>query len=293
MRNDDDNYNSYEEIGGITFTDYDPIVSEETEEIVNEEFVDDEFYKRGGKKKKKRKKKRYLLKFIIFLLVIIAITIFLRSSFFDIDKINVKNNSHYTEEQIVKISGVKNGDNLFSFLISGVEKKIKKDPYIESAEIKRMLPDGLVISVKERAEQIVIPYKNQYVVADHEGMVLRLTKEQPELTVINNITPIEPKPGEALEVKETQILTDTLQMLKLVEKEGLYFIKISVSQHFVRAYIYDNLIVEGSYEKISDNIKHLPRVIEDLHKKKITRGTIKASGNKYFSFQPEVNSKET
>lgn len=290
MNNDDNNDNSYDEIGGITFTDYEPIVSEEN---VDGDFVDEEYYKRGGKKKKKRKKKRYFLKFLIFLLVLVAIFLFLRSDFFNVDKINIKDNSHYTEEQIVKLSGVKVGDNLFSFMTSRVEKKLAKDPYIETAEIKRMLPDGLVITVKERAEQIVIPYNNQFVIADYSGMVLRMATEAPDLTVINNVTVKDPKPGEALEVKETQILTDTLNLLKLVEKEGLYFTKISVSQYSVRANIYDHLVVEGTYDNIKDNITYLIQVIEDQHKKKVTRGTIKVSGNGYCVFQPEVENKDS
>lgn len=291
-KDDQSNFNSYDEIGGITFTDYEA-EDFESEEIADD-FVDDEFYGRGGKKKKKkRKKKRYFLKFLLVLLVFILFYVFLRSDFFLIEKINVKDNTHYTEEQIVKLAGIKTGDNLFSFMSSRKEKQLIDDPYIESAEIKRAIPDGLVITVTERVEQIVIPYKKQYVVADLDGMVLRLTNEPPDLTQVDNLSVKEPTPGEALEVTETQILTDTLNMLKSIEKEGLYFKKISVSQHSVKANIYDSLIVEGSYDSINDNLKYLTQVVEDLHNKKVKRGTIKVSGNGYCSFQPEVDTKET
>lgn len=277
-----------EELGDITFTD----MEADVQENVNDDFVGEEdLYTRSGKKKKKkkRKKKRYLLKFIILLLVVIAVVVFLRSDFFNMDKINVKNNSHYTEEQVIELAGIKIGDNLFEFTARGMEKKLTKDPYIKTVEVQRILPDSLVITVTERKEQIVIPYENKFLVADLDGMLLKVADEAPDITLVNNLTVKDPKPGTALEVKETQILTDTLNLLKDVDKAGLYFKEISVSQHSVKAYIYDSLTLEGGYDKISENLQYLPQVLDDLlNKKKVKRGTIKASGNKYFSFQPEV-----
>ena len=288
----EDNFDFEKEFGGITFTDNE-------QETVDESFFDEDqieqeepYSRKGKKKKKKRKKKRYLLKFIILLLVIAGIIFFLRSDFFNIEKIYVVDNSHYTEEQIIEMAGIKTGDNLFEFTLGGLEKKLTSDPYISTAEIKRKLPNELDIKVSERIEQIVISYNEKFIVADYEGMVLRITDQAPELTVVNNLKPIDPKPGEALEVEETQILTDTLKMLKDVEEVDLYFKKISVSRHSVKAYVYDNLVVEGGYEFISKNLDRLLYVIKDLHKDKIKRGTIKPYGNG-FSFQPEVGSKKT
>lgn len=274
------------EFAGITFTDHD-VEPEENQPPVEPE----EYYSRKGKKKK-RKKKRYLLKFFIFLLCAAAFIFFLRSEFFNIEKISVNQNSHYTEEQIIELAGVKTGDNLFEFTSRSLKKKLTADPYIETVEIKRKLPDTLDITVSERVEQIVIPFGDKFIVADYEGMVLRIADTAPDLTIINNLEAEEPKPGEALEVTETQILTDTLNLLKKVEKEGIYFKKIAVAQHSVRAYIYDNLVVEGSYDNITESVNKLEIVVKDLHKQKIKRGTIKVSGNNYVVFQPEVNAKD-
>ena len=289
LENDSDFAKEFE---GITFTYDDP---ENTDGFTGE-FAPapdpDEYYgRKGKKKKKKRKKKRYLLKFVIFLLAVAAVVFFLRSDFFNIEKVNVLNNDHYTEEQIIQMVGIKTGDNLFEFTARGLKKKLAEDPYIETVEVSRKLPHTLEINVKEREENIVVPYGEKFIVADYEGMVLRVADSAPDLTVVNNLEPEKPEPGSALEVKETQILTDTLNMLKDVEEVDLYFKKISVSQHSVKAYIYDNLIVEGSYDNISENLGNLSIVIDDLHKKKIKRGTIKVSGNGYCSFQPEVDSK--
>lgn len=284
--NNEDDFDFDEDLGGITFTDSDAEEIDAFTEPPATEYYD----RKGRKKKKKRKKKRYLLKFLIFLLVLAAVFVFLRSDFFTIEKIDVINNSHYTEEQIIKITGIKTGDNLFEFTSGKLKKRLTADPYIETAEIKRKIPDTLTISVTERVEKIVVPYEEKFIVTDYEGMILRLADKAPDLTVINNLEPKDPKPGTALEVSETQILTDTLNLLKGVEEEGLYFKSINVSQHTVKAYIYDNLTVEGNYDNISKNLDKLSVVINDLHKKKVKRGTIKMSGS--ITFQPEIDDKK-
>lgn len=289
--NTSDDYDFENDFGGITYTDND--ISTEPLNIPEESF-EEESYNRGGKKKKKKKrrKKRYLLKFFLFLLVLAGIFVFSRSDFFNIETITVNNNIHYTEEQIIEAADLKVGDNLFEFTVRNLEKKLTADPYIETVEIKRVLPNALNITVKERKEQLVVQYSKKFIVADYEGMVLRLTDEPPDLPIVDNLKPLKVKPGTALEVKETETLTETLNLLKDVDKVELYFKKLTVAQHTVKAYIYDNLIVEGSYENISENLSNISRVMEDLNKQKVKRGTIKVSGNDYCVFQPEVDTKD-
>ena len=287
-----DGFDFENNFGGITYTDDDN--QEQTFENTEESLpFGDDLYHNGGKKKKKkkRKKKRYLLKFFLFVLALAGFFLFLRSDFFNMNTIVVKNNVHYTEEQIIEAADLKVGDNLFEFTVKSLEKKLASDPYIKSVDIKRILPSTLEITVKERKEQLVVKYDDKYIITDYEGMVLRLTEDPPDLTLVSNLEPQNVKPGTALEAKETEILTDTLNLLKDVDKVDLYFKKLTVSQHSVKAYIYDNLVVEGSYKSISENLGNISEVVLDLHKKKITRGTIKASGSNYVSFQPEIESK--
>jgi cell division protein FtsQ len=240
------------------------------------------------RKKKKRKKKHYLLKFIILIAFLTGMYFFFTSSLFDIQKITVEDNSHYTAEQIIGLAGAKTGENLFKAPLSEMKKKLLADPYIKSAKLMRKLPAQVVIVIEERKEDAAVPYGSKYVVIDKEGMVLREADAAPAATLITGMTVKNMKPGTPLEVEDNTALTDTLKLLEDVKKHELYFKKIDISKVVVKAYIYDQLICEGTTDDIRNNLGSLKDVLYDLYTKGIERGVIKMGSDQYFSFSPLV-----
>ncbi len=240
------------------------------------------------RKKKKRKKKRYLLKFFILVAVATGMYFFLNSSFFDIQKVTVENNNHYTAEQIISIASAKTGENLFEASLSKMKDKLLADPYIKNVKLKRKIPAEVVIIVEERIEYAAVPYGNSFIIIDNKGMVLRKSAEEPALTLLVGMTIKNMKPGTPLEVEDNTGLTDTLKLLQEVKKHELYFKKIDISKVFVKAYIYDQLICEGTPEDIINNLDSLQEVLYDLYTKGIERGVIKLGSDEYFSYSPLV-----
>ena len=240
------------------------------------------------RKKKKRKKKHYLLKFILLVAVVTGMYFFFTSSLFDIQKITVENNSHYTTEQVIKLAGAKTGENLFQVSLPHMKDKLLTDPYIRSAKLKRKLPDQIVISVEERKEEAAVPYGSKFVIIDSEGMVLRNADAEPALTILMGMKIINMKPGTPLEVEDNSSLTDTLKLLQKVKKKDLFFKKIDISKIIVKAYIYDQLVCEGTPDNIMNNLDSLQEVLYDLYTKGIQRGVIKMGSDEYFSFSPLV-----
>ena len=93
--------------------------------------------------------------------------------FFNIVDITIEGESRYTDKELIKASGVEIGDNLFCIMPSTVEKAIvKKFPYIESAAMKRVLPDGLIIKVKEAEVDSVIEWQGEYALISEKGRLL-------------------------------------------------------------------------------------------------------------------------
>ena len=62
-------------------------------------------FKEVDRKKKVRKKKNYLLRFLVFVGILAAVTLFLSSGFFVIEKIEVQGNVYYNDEEVINISG--------------------------------------------------------------------------------------------------------------------------------------------------------------------------------------------
>lgn len=136
------------------------------------------------KKKRKRKKKRYLLKFFILLILAASLYFFFSSSMFDIQKITVENNNHYTKEQLISLAGVRTGENLFKASLSQMKENLLADPYVKNVKLRKRLPAEVVISVQERSEDAAVPYGNKYILIDSEGMVLRISDIEPAVTLI-------------------------------------------------------------------------------------------------------------
>lgn len=240
------------------------------------------------RKKKKRKKKHYLLKFFILVAVAVGMYFFFTSSLFDIQKVTVENNKHYTAEQIISLAGAKTGENLFGASLSKMKEKLLADPYVQNVNLKRKLPDEIVINVEERKEYAAIPFGNSFVIIDDKGLVLRKSAEEPALTLLVGMTIKKMKPGTPLEVDDNTSLTDTLKLLQEVKKHELYFKKIDISKLLVKAYIYDQMICEGTPEDIINNLDSLQEVLYDLYTKGIERGVIKLGSDGYFSYSPLV-----
>ncbi|MCR5481826.1 MAG: FtsQ-type POTRA domain-containing protein [Clostridia bacterium] len=243
------------------------------------------------RKRKKRRKKHYLLKFLIFVALCVGLYFLLTSELFDVHKIEVSESSYFTSSQIIEKAGAKKGRNIF-FETDAAEMKEKllRDPYIRDADISRKLPATLKISVDERTEAAVVPYSATFIVIDGDGMVLKKTNTQPQLPLVEGLTIRKMNPGKPLEVEENAVLTDTLKLLNALQESDITFKKIDISNVIIKAYIYEQLVCQGSPEDILANIKNgnLEAVLYDLYKNGIQRGVVTVSGNDYCSFSPNV-----
>lgn len=222
------------------------------------------------RKKKKRRKKRYLLKFFILIVLAVGLYYFLTSSLFDIGLITVENNSYYTQEQIISIAEGKTGGNIFEASTSEMKERLLENPYIKNAEVKRRLPSTLHIEVEERKESASIPYGEEYIIIDNDGIVLRKAEVEPALTMLTGLTVKNMDDGTPLVVEENAMLTDTLNLLKEVEKHELFFKRIDIANIVIKGYIYDQLICEGTPDNITNNLDALQIVLYDLY----TKGTM-------------------
>jgi cell division protein FtsQ len=238
------------------------------------------------KKKKKRKKKRYLLKFCAVALAAFGVWSFLNSPFFDIQSITVENNAYYTSEQIIAMTGLAPGENIFRVSMRAVRDRLLADPYILSVKMKRRLPGNLLVRVAEREEASFVSDRGEFLIIDENGLVLRRTKTAPLLTELGNLNPIEAEAGRPLVVEENAAFADTLRLLKKVKNAELYFKKVDISNIIIRAYVFDHLVCEGTPAHLSENLEDLKKILLNLKEQGIERGTVKVGGDRYIAWQP-------
>lgn len=106
-----------------------------------------------------------------------AVVIFLILSttvFFKIDTVTVKGSSIYTAEEICAASGIKSGNNLIrTNMGKAAENIVNSLIYIETAELKRSFPSGVVITVRPCRETISAEYEDGFCLLSESGKVLK------------------------------------------------------------------------------------------------------------------------
>lgn len=151
---------------------------------------------------KKKKKKGSIMPILFMFLILIGIGIgCMLTPAFDIESIKVHEGKNVTQAEILsKVSYVK-GINTLKISTKKLEESIEKIPYIQSAEIIRILPDELSITYEEREPYAIIKYLESFVIMDKYGYVLEIKKENDlqDLTIIYGVDADEYIPGEILE----------------------------------------------------------------------------------------------
>ncbi|MBQ0135816.1 MAG: FtsQ-type POTRA domain-containing protein [Oscillospiraceae bacterium] len=124
----------------------------------------------------RQRQHRTRMQFFYIALIAVVLIIGLVLSFtvfFHVSKMEVRGYSIYTESEILGVSGVNKGDNLFLINQDKVKEHItKKLPYIGEISVKIALPNKIIITVYETSIKSVIEVKDGYVLLDENGKVL-------------------------------------------------------------------------------------------------------------------------
>ncbi len=261
------------------------------EEDFDEYDYEDEEYEedyRPVRKKKKRRKKHYFLRFLIFVALVYGGAKLLSSDYFCVTKIVVEGNRYYTKAQIIDMAGIQTGKNLFFETKTGPAKAtLLDDPYIKLVSIKKEPRDTVRIIIEERMEYAAVPYGDNFILIDEDGMVLRISDRQPVLPLLEGMSLVEMKPGSALAVEQSYLLTDTLALISEMDKHDVYFKRINFSSVVVKAYIYDELYCEGTPQNIKNSMGEIYKLLTTLYKENITHGVIKVGTDAYLAYSPQ------
>lgn len=239
-------------------------------------------------KKKKRKKKRYLLKLVIIILACIGLHFLLHIDYFTVDGITVAGNKEITDQEILELSQIEKGENIFDAHPAFAQRRIKKNLYIEDVDVKRKLPNMIEIVVTERSGKAQFVKGKNFIVTDNEGLVLEIAKEEQRATLVENTKVQKAKLDKTIEVKEEETYEKAMELIKAAETGDLYFKRLNIEGKQVEAYIYDKLVCVGKYDEVLSSINSgaLKTVVFDLYQKGIKSGTINIGTNNYCSFTP-------
>lgn len=102
------------------------------------------------------------------------------TEYLSVSTINVAGVEKVTKEEVVELSGIKEGQNILSFKAKDIVSALKKNPWIEEAIIKRSVPDTINIEIKERQPIALVKLDEMYVM-DRNGIIFKRFAQEDEL----------------------------------------------------------------------------------------------------------------
>lgn len=171
--------------------------------------------KKNGKAKKVILK---IIKWLVILGILIGLLIFfITSPVFNIKEVVVEGNEKIAEEEIIYLSEVQVGDNIYHYSKTNIKQKIKTNPYIDEVQVYRLLPDKIEIEVKERKASFLLQLEGSYAYINNQGYILEKSKENIYLPIITGFSTetenmIEGKQLNEEDLKKMQVVLNIMEV---------------------------------------------------------------------------------
>ena len=245
--------------------------------------------KYSATKKKKRKVRKGFV-FALLVLLLVVFVILLTTVLLPINKITVNySGTKYKKQDIKSAANIDIGDNILMLSKSDVNKKVtEKLPYIGSVEVKKQLPDKVVIIPKETKAVYCVKYKKKYALLDSKYKVLEIVKKpEKKLTEISGLKVNSCKAGQIAEFKNEDNFDIVKKILRLTEKSKYSTNKIDISSKFDIMLVLDNRyeVALGDTEDLAEKIDFMEKTLNKIDKKhKNATGTLNLT---YYSEKEE------
>ena len=189
---------------------------------------------KNNKNNKPKKSKKKLLKMLLFLCLIGLVVFLLNSSFFNITKVEVVNNSKVTKEELKEIANFESYKNIFWINTRKIESEIKKNnAYVEEVQVSRKLPNTAIITLTERVPKYMLQFADSYVYINNQGYMLEVSTENIGLPIIlgfkTDLSNIEV--GKRFDVEDLKQMETIIKIVETanVNEVGQYITKIDIS----------------------------------------------------------------
>ncbi len=135
--------------------------------------------KRAGEKKKKRRIRTVATMLLFFVFVAGIFCAYFYAKGAPVANIVVEGESIYKDENIISAADLEIGINMFTVTEGEVNKKVTAElPYIHRVDIKRKLPDTIIVTVEPTADKYHITGDKSYICLDENLKVVSVKKRK-------------------------------------------------------------------------------------------------------------------
>lgn len=126
----------------------------------------------GDKAKRKMITRKGIVRVLGLLAAFLAFIAIALSPVFVLKHVYVHGNSYISDDEVIRISGINMGENLFQLATDEIMQTMAKDIRVDQAIVKRRFPDALDIQVIERIPLAMIKCDYGYLEVGRGGVIL-------------------------------------------------------------------------------------------------------------------------
>jgi cell division protein FtsQ len=193
----------------------------------------------------------------------------MESPVFNVEHIAVNGNMLTDAQNIIKISNIYIGENIFKINTSKNEEYIESLYYIKKAKIKKEFPSSIVIEVEEKEPILIVNDSGNYIYIDDELTVIKeqSSTDNANIPLLSNLTILSSEPGKKIEAEKTWLLDMVYNMsLNLKEVDVLKNVsEFYISgDNIVHLYTKGGSIIKITNQKIfEDNFQFIYTILSE------------------------------
>jgi len=196
---------------------------------------------------------------------------FYNSEYFKVKNIDVKDNTHYDNEEILDLIPEVIGANIFEINKKIVEETITEElTWVKEVELSKIFPDRVIVKLVERKPELIIVYKNDYFLMDGEGVILdKITEKNlnnyKDLLLIKNAVSYNVSIGEKIAKKNALSCIDIYKAFDSEMKSTINEARLedNISGDIVFETIDGKEIIFGDSSETVKKIEALKQILED------------------------------
>jgi len=243
--------------------------------------------------KKRRKINTNKLMGILFfsLLLTLGTCFFLKSDFFFLKQVVINNNKYLSKEDVNNLLNLEKNKNIFFYDLQNLENRVKESAYVKDCEIKRKIPNKLIVDVKEK--NIIGPLYNgkSYCYIDDKGKFVDELKEieNDELVISIAYT----LSNKTLKFNNENDKNKLITLYKKLDEENILLQIKTVDFRKEKEIIMKGktglTICLNKDNNIEKNIVKLSKVMIDLQNRKELYGKVDFTYDNYLLYSPYSN----
>jgi len=243
--------------------------------------IDDREELKGEEEEEEKKQKPLLLRIVKILIFYLAIgflgwnffNFIFSSDFCNIKDVIIKGNDYLSEDEIFYKSGIQLDKNIFKLDLKESIDYLKQEIWIKEIEIKRVIPNKIIISITERKAAAIVHIGEEYFFSTKEGIVLSKIDRPKEgfvLPLLSGLIIDEIKIGEIIDKSEFRMALESINSAEVILPKKFCRVEILSPDDFMICNKNDTLKVRVNRPEVIISKENLLRESLD----KIERGKL-------------------